>query len=159
MGIKNIKTTHLICATSFLTFSTVIYVLVGVYGLDQYDCIDIYTQHTRFSESEQNINISNISECRLCRRNVFNSPYISSTTSDIMSIYLIMTVIINQYCVLIGMGCLWVGNFKGELSFTSNMLIIIISLRVLNIWKNRYNLADREAEKQTIFCWTYSVYG
>ena len=118
MKTSNVRINHLVGGICFLTFTTSIYVLVGVYGLNQYECIDVYTHEKVYGRK-----ISKIDVCTLCPRDLF-SLWITPKTSNIQNIYVLSAIFINQCCVIIGVGFLWNGAFNGQLSFTSCMLII-----------------------------------
>ena len=113
---------HLVGSTCFLTFTTVIYILLGIYGLRQYECVDVYTNKRNYES-----NISGLIDCSLCSRNVFSS-FITSETSDIENISVLATILINWCCVLIGILYMWCGNFRDKFKMRMSVHTTLISV-------------------------------
>ena len=106
---------QLVCATVFFTLTTLLYIVVGVYGNWQYDCIEIFNQEIKAS--------SNVTDCDTCTRYIY-TPFITEKTSRPVILLLYLAVIFNQISVLFGVIALCTGYYQKRMSFTASLLIV-----------------------------------
>ena len=114
-------------ATFFLTLTTLLYTVVGLYGNWQYECVELFNPEIRA--------ISNITDCDTCSRYLY-TPFVTEKTSSKITMLLYLAVIYNQIGFLFGVIALYNGYYQKRLSFTSTLLVVCVmtSSSTYSLW-------------------------